>query len=199
VCLAFAAGCSNPLGINGYNYDRFLDYGHEAEQAGNLKAARYDYGHAWGISQVGRLGAKDEARALYELGRVEGQLCDFDESKKHLLQALELEEQVEGPGGGWSLLRLFELARLHFAREQYAQAASYYDRAIPLARKIAAERDDPIGFANELETYATALERSGDAGRAAELREEVAELHRIHPGARAYFTPVPYPKECPGS
>lgn len=197
-CLVLAAaGCYNPVDALFYDYDS--DQGHDAEHAGDHATARSFYWRAYVNASMGHLGPKAESAALYNYARMTGMLCDFEHAHRSLEGALELEEQAEGPDGGLTSMRLYELARLCFDHQKYAEAARWYDRAIPLTRKAGFERSDPIGFANELDRYATALDETGDSARAAELRAESAHLHELHPGAMAFFVPDHYPSDCPKS
>jgi tetratricopeptide (TPR) repeat protein len=196
-CLVLATtGCYSPVDAVFYDYDS--DQGHYAENAGHLEEARSFYWRAYVNANAGHLGPKAESNALYNYGRIAGLLCDFEHARKSLEGALELEERAEGPNGGLSGNRMFELARLNLDHAKYAEAVYWYDRAIPLARKSGFDRGsgDPIGFANELDRYASALEQTGDSARAAELRAESAKLHELHPGAEAYYVYDHYPSDC---
>lgn len=189
-----AAGCANPINAIHYNY--YLGQGHAASAAGDYAQAKVFFSRALINAQIGNLGPKDEARALYNYGLAVGYLCEYELAQQSFVEALRLEEEAEGPDGGVAVMRLFELARLEYDHENYAEAARWYDRALPLAQKVGADGTDPIAFANELDRDATALEKSGDPARAAAAREQSAQLREQHPGAYAHFVPKTYPKDC---
>lgn len=189
-----AAGCANPM--NAYHYDEYLACGLTAADAGEWQQAKVCYSRAVINARIGYLGPKDEARALYNYGLAVGMLCEYDLAKESFVEALRLEEEAEGPDGGMAVMRLFELARLEYDHDDYAESARWYARALPLASKIGADGTDPVAFANELDRYATALERSGDPAGAAAARAQSALLREQHPGAEARFVAKTYPKEC---
>jgi tetratricopeptide (TPR) repeat protein len=190
-----AMACFNP--VNAVTYDRYFEAGAAAADAGDLPQAKIFYSRAVINAQIGFLGPKAEAAALYNYGRVVGKMCEYDNARSSFERALVLEEQAEGPDSGFSSMRLFELARLSVDNEKYSDAVGWYARAIALTRKMGADRGDPIAFANELDGFATALEHTGDLAQAAELRRESAQIRADHPGMLPGFVAEHYPKECP--
>jgi len=191
---SLAAGCANPMNV--IHYDDYLACGLAASRAGDYDRAAMCYSRAVMNARTGRLGPKDESRALYNYAIAVGMLCYHDLARDSFVEALRLEEEAEGPNGGSSSLRIFELARLNLDTGHYDQAVIWYERGIPLARSMAVDRSDPIGFANELDDFATALEHTSDSARAAELHKESAALRAEHPGALATFPARRYPTQC---
>ncbi len=190
-----AVACFNP--VNAVTYERYFDAGAAAADAGNLPQAKIFYSRAVINAQIGVLGPKAESAALYNYGRVVGRMCEYDNARSSLERALVLEEEAEGPDGGFSSMRLFELARLNLGNEKYPDAVGWYTRGITLTRTAGVDRGDPIAFANELDDFATALEHTGDTAQAVELRKESAQIRADHPGMLPGFVAEHYPKECP--
>src|SRR5262249_55011513 len=162
-------GCANPMNV--VHYDDYLACGLAASKAGDDNRAAMCYSRAVVNARIGHLGPKEESCALYNYGRAVGMLCEYELARDSFVEALRLEEEVEGPNGGFSSMRIFELARLNLDTGHDDQAVIWYERGIPLARSMAVDRSDPIGFANELDDFATALEHAGDSARAAELHK----------------------------
>jgi tetratricopeptide (TPR) repeat protein len=192
-----ATGCANPM--NAIHYNDYLDRGNAALNAGDYPDAKIAFSRAVINARIGNLGPKDEARALYNYGLAVGMLCEYELSKQSFVDALRLEEQAEGPDGGMSVMRLFELARLEYDHGNYGDSARWYARALPLAQKVGADGSDPIAFANELDRYASALEKSGDPAGAAAARQQSALLREQHPGAEPHFVARTYPTKCASS
>jgi len=191
---ALLAGCANPL--NAYNYWHYFDCGLSASRAGDHDTAAKCFSRAAVNARVGWLGPEAESAALYDYGRAAGQLCAYDAARRSFERALELEESLDEQHPVHLGQRLFELARLSFDTGQYAEAVRWYERGFPVVRKLAADRADPIAFADELDDFATALEHTGDFGRAAAQRQESALIRADHPGALAGFAAEHYPKDC---
>src|SRR5690242_20610605 len=86
------AGCANP--INQHNAAKYHEWGEEAERAGNYQLAERNYYRALVNARVGRSPDAGVSMAMYNLGRVKGYLCKYDESEQLLTEALNLEEKV---------------------------------------------------------------------------------------------------------
>jgi tetratricopeptide (TPR) repeat protein len=195
VCLAFGlASCAHP--INRHNAAQYHGWGQEAERAGNFALAERNYGRALVNARLGHSPDAGVSMAMYNLGRVKGYLCKYDEAERLLLDALALEEKVSGPESGLVTMRLFELARLQFDRGHYAASLPWFSRAIPAVRKLGAESSDPIALAEVLDQYALALARAGRPDDGAASRREADALRAAHPGKGARFKPVSYDQPC---
>ena len=194
-CLVLGlASCAHP--INQYNAAQYHRWGLEAERAGNYPLAERNYERALINARLGRSPDSGMSMAMYNLGRVKGYLCKHDDAEKLLRAALELEEKTTGPESGLTAMRLFELARLHYDRRQYAASVPYFARAIPAVRKLGTEASDPIGLADVLDQYAAALRASGQAEESAERKREAAAIRARHPDKAAEFKPVSYDGRC---
>lgn len=188
------AGCANP--INQHNAAKYHDWGQEAERARNYQLAERNYERALLNAQLGNSPDAGVSMAMYNLGRVKGYLCKYDESLRLLTEALKLEEKVTGPDSGITTMRLFELARLHFDREQYEASIPYFERGIPAVRKLAVETSDPIAFADVLDQYSVVLAKTGKPQESAERKQEADMLRAKNPGKSARFRPVSYNQTC---
>jgi len=188
------AGCANP--INQHNAAKYHDWGLEAEQAGNYQLAERNYERALINARLGHSPDAGVSMAMYNLGRVKGHLCKYDESQQLLTEALKLEEKVTGPNSGITTMRLFELARLHFDREQYEASLPYFARGIPVVIKLGIETSDPIALADALDQYSIALGKTGKQQESADRKQEADELRTKNPGKSARFKPVSFPKAC---
>jgi tetratricopeptide (TPR) repeat protein len=188
------AACASP--INQYNAANYHDSGLRAERAGNYQLAETNYERALINARLGHSPDAGVSMAMYNLGRVKGYLCKYDESQQLLSEALALEEKVSGPESGISTMRLFELARLHFDREQYEASLPYFARAIPAVQRLGIESSDPIAFADALDQYATALGETGRSQESSDRKREAAALRASNPDKSAVFKPVSYNQPC---
>ncbi|MDX2253313.1 MAG: tetratricopeptide repeat protein [Nitrospira sp.] len=195
VFLALAlASCANP--INQHTAAKYHGWGSEAERAGDYTLAERNYERSLVNARLGHSPDASLSMAMYNLGRVKGYLCKYDEAEHLLAEALELEEKVTGPDSGITTMRLFELARLHFDRERYAASLPYFSRAIPVVRKLGVESSDPIGLADVLDQYAIALGKTGHSAEGADRKREADALRAKNHGKIAGFKPISYNQPC---
>lgn len=188
------ASCVNP--INQHTAAKYHSWGHDAEQAGNYTLAELNYERALANARLGHSPDAGISMAMYNLGRVKGYLCKYDEAEQLLAEALKIEEKVTGPESGITTMRLFELAHLHFDRERYAASLSYFSRAIPVVKKLGVESSDPIAFADVLDQYAIALGKTGHSTEGTDRKREADVLRAKYPGKTAGFKPISYKQQC---
>lgn len=194
-CLALGlTSCAYP--INRYNAAQYHRWGLEAERAGDYRLAERNYERALLNARLGHSPDAGVSMAMYNLGRVKGYRCKHEEAEKLLAAALQLEEQTSGPESGLTTMRLFELARLHYDRRQYAASIPYFQRAIPAVRKLGAEESDPIALANTIDQYATALAAVGQEAESAEAKRSAEGIRARHAGKAPAFKPVDYDTAC---
>ena len=136
------------------------------------------------------------ATAKYGLGRSLGQLCQFSEAEKYLLEAANLESEISGGKGIHLSQDYFELARLYYDYGKFDKAVPYFQKAIPLAEEVRVASSDPIGYANVLEDYAVALSKVGDANQSKAIEQKIAALRQSNPGKNAGFKIVRFNPQC---
>jgi tetratricopeptide (TPR) repeat protein len=189
------SGCAAP--INRKNATDYYAWGLEAEMKGDYALAERNYDRALINARLGNSPDAGISAALYSLGRMKGYLCKYDEAEKLLVDSLALEEKVTGPESAITTKRLFELARLYSDRGLYQQSLPYYERGIPVVRKMDMEVSDPIALADALADYSTAAEKSGQQSKSQLLRKEADALRKANNGKAAKYTPIRYKKSCP--
>jgi hypothetical protein len=128
----------------------------------------------------------------YEYGRASGVLCDWTESEKSLLKALEIRRSNSIPHPG----DLVELARMHLDQKHFLAATQYFSEAHPQLQRISIETRNPIGYAVFLDEYATALEQTQKDAEARPLRSQALELRNKFPGEKARNDRTPYGTQC---
>lgn len=187
-------GCANPVNLKTASiyYDSAVD----AEIRGDYAFAERQYERALINARIGHAPPAGISASMYGLGRMKGYLCKFDEAQPLLVEALKIEESVSGPEGEIMTKRLFELARFHSDRGQYSDSVPYFARGIPAVKKLNIEASDPIAFADALDDYSTALEKTGSIIEAQKVKAEAMELRIKNPGRRARFVPVRYGIGC---
>ncbi|CAA0080279.1 Uncharacterised protein [Halioglobus japonicus] len=196
VCLlCLIGGCAHS--INQYNADRYYELGLAAEQQQNWGAAREYYWRAWVNARDGNAAPEYQSAVLYNLGRMMGYTCDFQQSEALLRESLDREVPLSGPDSANISKRLSELARLNFDQEKYSEAASYYARAIPMVQRLGIEKDDPVILANSLNELSQAYQLSGQAALAVASAEEAATIRARNKGHAVGFVPVRYTTGCP--
>jgi hypothetical protein len=171
--------------------------GLQAERAGDYQLAERNYERALINARLGHAPDAGMSMVAYNLGRVKGYLCKYEDAEKLLTEALRLQEKAGPPDSAFVSMRLFELARFHYDRGEHERAIPYFARGFQVAGKLDAESKDPIGFAEVLEEYAIALEKSGDASSAFGRKSEAAKLRALYPGRPAASLHVRYNQPCP--
>ncbi len=175
-------------------------------QDGNIAYNRGDYARARdSFSSALQIATQqdwtsDIATAKYGLGRSLGQLCQFSEAERYLIEAAELENEVSAGKGVRLSQDYFELARLYYDYGKYEQAVPYFSKAVPLAEGLGVAATDPIGFADVLEDYAVALSKTGDTAAASGVESRISDLRRSNPGRSAGFRIIRFASQCvPGA
>jgi tetratricopeptide (TPR) repeat protein len=194
--LAALSGCAQAL--NQKNAALYHDAAIAAEQQGDYKLAERDYFRALINDRDGGAPESMVSMELYNLGRMEGYNCKYEDAKTHLLDALHREERLSGPESSVTTKRLFELARLSYDRGQYVEAASYYERGIPAVRKLGLEQSDPITLANALDEYASSLRNVGRLADAMTASTEANAIRAKYPNEAAKHNFVRYTRSCGG-
>jgi hypothetical protein len=109
-----------------------------------------------------------------------------------LTKSLKVDEESAGP----IHYPLIELARLNLDQRKFAEALSYFERALPAVEKRDAASMDPIGFADFLDEYAQALSMSHRVAEANALKARAADIRSKHSGAQSRTGRTPYGKHC---
>jgi tetratricopeptide (TPR) repeat protein len=187
-----AGGCAAPSGY--YAAQHHFDAGLIAEHRGDYAQARHHFEAALEQAEIGGLPQDYMSAVTYNLGRMVGYTCDFEEADRLLREALRLEQALRYPDQGMVAKRLSELARLSYDSGRVEDSVNYYERAIPILEQLGIARIDPIGYAMFLDDYALAMEAAGNA--ADRVREKAAFLRDLNPGKQAEFAPVHYRSVC---
>lgn len=143
-------------------------------------------------AELGRVPEKDIAPLWYEYGRTSGAICDYQEARRGLEKALEIDTRYWGP----TFMALLELARLHYDQGRFQEAIVLYDRfsaAVPTDRAVI---EDPIGYAEALKEYAEALKQTGSESKARELASKAFQLENANSNRVSRTDRTPYGKFC---
>lgn len=198
--LAFAllaGGCARDFETS--NMARYHDAGMRAELGRDYQTAEQQYERALVWAGTEKVSPALLSLNLYNLGRMKGHGCKFDEARDLLLTSLALEEKTSGPASAQITRRLFELARLFYDRRQYAEALPYYAQAVPMVRQLGLEAEDPASLAEALLEYATSLRQTGDPRGAAGIRAEADALRARYPGMDSRYRIARYSLACRGT
>ncbi|MFO1434914.1 MAG: tetratricopeptide repeat protein [Gammaproteobacteria bacterium] len=194
--MVLLGGCGFAEQVNMKNADKYYDLGLQAEAQGNYAGAREAFWRAWVNARDGNGSPEYQSAVLYNLGRMTGYTCNFPEAENLLREALDRELKISGPESANISKRLFELARLNYDQKKYAQAAEFYERAIPACIHLGCLESDPIIVANSYDELNKAYESVGDLDKAKNAAAKAAEIRAKNPGAQAQFVPVRYNSMC---
>ncbi len=168
-----------------------------AESKADYRTAQREYALAYKVAEDAKLGPSAISAVTYELGRVTGYLCDYDRAHRLLRQSLEIEERVSGPYSANMSARYMELARINYDHGLYAVAIPYYERGIPLLEKLDFEKRDPLGLAEALHEFATALKRTGATREAQRVLQRADIMQAQYANRGRPYAPKRYPQNCP--
>jgi tetratricopeptide (TPR) repeat protein len=184
------SACANPINLHTAN-EYFLGGKDNAEQ-GKWFNARMSFGRAWANANWGNADDKVTAVYAYEYGRSSGVICDWAESEKGLLKALELDRKVNGPVH----MDLDELAFMYHAKGEIQKSAEYFSQGKTLLDKLDADKRDPIGYANILSEYADVLDQLGNHAEAGGMRAKAAEVRKSSILKASGHAKTPYGEHC---
>lgn len=162
------------------------------DRQGDFTSAKEHYAKALVNARLAKADSATLSMLTYNYGRTAGYTCQLAEAEKHLLEALEMEKSISGPESSISTMRLFELGRFYFDQAKYEKSVSFYAKGIPAVEKLGISHSDPIGFADALDEYSTALAQSGKTAEASTAKQQANQLREKNKGAKAGFVPVRY-------
>lgn len=186
----FVVGCANP--INRHTAGKYSQAAYSAMKSGDWFNARMYFGRAIQNAKIGGVDTKAMAVLWYEYGRSSGVICDWPEAERGLNEAYKLDSETGGP----AYMSLYEFGRMNYDRKQYAKAVEYFARVKVEFDKLQADTRDPLGYADYLEEYAGALEKTGNNAEAKKHRARAVELRKAFPGKDAQTEKTPYGTQC---
>lgn len=192
--LLLTGGCASDF--NTSNTARYHDAGTRAEASRDFAQAEDYYGRALIWAGTERVPPALLSLTMYNLGRMKGHACKFDEARELLVTSLALEESTTGPVSAQVSRRLFELARLYYDRRLYAESVPYYAEGISMVRRLKLENEEPVTFTEALQDYANALREAGDPRQADGLRSEILARRAQEVGARPRYLIARYSPSC---
>jgi len=194
IAMSALSACAPSL--NQINEQQYYQAGLRAEFARNWQLAKENYSKAYVNAKSGNAPAKEISAITYNLGRMAGYTCDYAEAERLLTESVQLEKSIGASDTGNLTKRWSELARLNFDQQKYVESANWFSLALPELERFDVAKDDPVGFAQYLEDYAKALDRSGSSSKASEIRARALKLRSENPNAKAKFIPVYYRDIC---
>jgi hypothetical protein len=194
LALLLTGGCAKDF--NTSNTARYHDAGSRAEASRDFLQAEEYYGRALIWAGTERVPASLLSLTMYNLGRMKGHACKFDDARELLLTSLALEESTTGPASTQVSRRLFELARLYYDRRLYSESVPYYAQGVAMIRRLKLEEDEPVTFTEALQDYANALREAGDPRQADGLRGEIAARRNQEVGIRPRYQVARYSPTC---
>lgn len=186
ICLV---SCASP--INRKNAENYTRQGAIAIANGDWQTARRAFARAVVNADLGGVAPSTLAVLSYEYGRSLGVTCFFDDAAYYLKQAYDLDKETGGP----LYMSLVELARLNLDQGKLAEAAEYYQKAIPDLERHNVPQIGPIGYADTLDEAAFALAAINPKD-ASKLRLQAQTIRSEHPEGKSITDRTPYGKFC---
>lgn len=173
-----------------------FNLGLQLESNNNYSAARDAYLRALAAASSTDTDPIFIADITYNLGRMAGYTCDFRMAEAMLRESLKVVESRSISLTPNRSRRLFELGRLAMDEGHYADAVSYFERALPVLENVRMVIDDPLGFAYILDELAYALEGAGQIDRATKLRARSLEVRQKSDNKPMQFRPKHFAEGC---
>ena len=165
------AGCAAPL--NTRTATNYYQAGNETLSQRNLPLAKEMFSRSLINARLGGMGPEAEADVLAKLGRVFGNMCQYDEAEKAFLESISLYTKAFGETS-WRLFPArLELAQFSYDVGRYEKAVVFYEQAFP-SGIATLERVDPSGYFFIMKDYADALLRTGKDEQAKQTLSKAA-------------------------
>lgn len=152
----------------------------------------FNAGRAWANADIGRAADKTTATYAYEYGRALGAICDWKESERGLLKALELDQKTNGPVH----MSMYEIARMYRAQGLHQKAEEYFVKTDEIMKVVNAQERDPIGYADFLHEYTQDSNSLGKAFEVSRLTNLETRIRKIHLGKTRNSDRTQYGQFC---
>ena len=168
------AACANP--VNQVTADRYFKAGKGFAYKGQWFDARMAYSRAWTNATMGNLGDNVTASYAFEYGVASGAICDWPESEKGIMEALEIDKKIDIP----IYADLAQLAFMFNAKGDLVKSSEYFSLSLDAAERAKMESKDPVGTGYILNEYAKVLSKLNKSEEAKLITTREQELHRLY-------------------
>lgn len=197
-CLALATtltGCAAP--INRHTATNYYQAGETAISQGNLAYAHEMFTRALINARLGNMGPGAEGQVLVKLGRVYGNMCQYDAAENAFTEAISAYSKAYGESSAYTFLARMELAQFSYDIGRYEKAVAYYEQAFPLGVSVI-EKGDPAGYVDVMTDYADALSKTGQLQKSNEALTKASALEGKEGAAKITkgVKYVRYPSSC---
>lgn len=166
------SGCAAP--INRHTAENYYQAGESAMALGDLQHASEMFSRALINVRLGDMGPAVEGQVLGKLGRVYGNLCQFDEAERAFSDSILAYTSAYGERSPRLFSSKMEIAQFSYDIGRYEKAVVYFDQAFPLGIAIL-EAHDPEGFVSIMTDYADALTKIGKIDAANQALSKATE------------------------
>jgi tetratricopeptide (TPR) repeat protein len=194
VLIAMLGGCATSSGE--YSRDPHGRAAARANSVGDWRLAQKEWHLAIDDAIPAHATATElYAVALYEYGRASGVLCQWSEAERSLKEAVELDQKLHGP----VYMSTYELALLYLEQGQGAAARPYFERTDYEMLTLGADRKAPVGYAEFLDEYASALDLAASHDDADAKRSRAKQIREAFPRGHSITDRTPYGTLCGSS
>jgi len=184
------SGCANS--INQRTATNYYEAGDVALAQGDLADAKEMFSRALINVRLGNMGAEAESQVLMNLGRTQGNLCEFDEAEKNFIEAISLKSDTYGNKSPLTFSSKIEMGQFAYDIGWYKKSVKYFEQALEVGGEEL-KKSDPATYYEIFRDYGDALLKSGNSEKAEVIRKE---LENNFSDLRKGSDYVRYPTEC---
>ena len=189
------SGCAAP--INRHTASNYYEAGETAMARGDLPHAREMFSRALINVRLGNMGPEAEGQVLGKLGRVYGNMCQYDDAEKAFSDSISAYSSAFGEQSPRTFPSRIEIAQFSYDIGRYEKAVMYFEQVLPLGASTLKAKD-PAGFVAIMTDYSDALAKVGKTDLAEQVMSGVAEVKSRASGVDLAKVDdyVRYPTKC---
>ena len=138
------------------------------------------------------MGAEAESQVLMNLGRTQGNMCEYDEAENNFIQAISLKSGTHGNNSPLTFSSKLETGQFAYDIGWYRKSVKYFEQALEVGGEEL-KKSDPATYYEIFRDYGDALLKSGNSEKAEVIRKDL-EISSIHLNKASNY--VRYPTEC---
>ena len=183
------SSCANPL--NRITAQQYYYGGLQSQNNGKWGDATISFSRAYTNTQWGNLSDREAALYAYEYGRTSGAVCDWDNAKKGLEKALQLDTKTNTP----LHFDLIEFAQMYQAMGDFTESEKFFSKTLENLDKHNVLTKFPTYYADTLNRYSDVLNHLGKKSQSEAFKKRAEMIKKNNPDGEPYNA-IPYGEFC---